>query len=82
MHGCSCDEHPSIQWRNSPEPGQGLLIVRFLDHVAGLLRQVISPSQSGQATAFHKFLTISDSPTSPLAIRPAETPSSEAGDWR
>jgi hypothetical protein len=53
----------SIQWHNSPELGQGFLIVRFLDHAAGLLRWVISSLQSGQATTFCKFLTIPNPPT-------------------
>jgi hypothetical protein len=36
------------------------LLMRFLDHAAGLLEQVISSSQSGQVTAFHKFVTVPD----------------------
>jgi hypothetical protein len=38
-----------IQWHSNPLPGLGRLIVRFLDHVEGLLGRVISSLQGGQA---------------------------------
>jgi hypothetical protein len=52
--------HMSIQWRNSPLPGQGRLAVRFLDHAQGLLGRVISLPQGGQAITLRKFLIIPD----------------------
>jgi hypothetical protein len=44
-----------IQWRNSPLPGQGHLIVGFLDHAVGLLGRVISSPQGGQAVPSANF---------------------------
>jgi hypothetical protein len=70
--------HPMAQ---QPRTGPSLLIVRFLDRAAGLLRRVISSSQSGQATAFSKFLIIPNLPTRVLWQLDQQTPSSEAGDW-
>jgi hypothetical protein len=42
---------PPPQWCKSLRSGLGLLTVRFLDHVAGLLRQVISSLQGSLFTA-------------------------------
>jgi hypothetical protein len=68
-----------IQRRNSPLLGQGRLNVRFLDHVEGLFGRVISSQQAITLLQIsnHSWSTHQ----SPLAIRPAETPSSKAGDW-
>jgi hypothetical protein len=52
-----------IQWYNSPVSGRGSLNVRFLDHAEGLLWQVTSSPQGGQAITLRKFLIIPDPPT-------------------